>query len=1358
MKKTILFLSANPSSTSRLRLDEEMREIQDGLRRGEHRDSFDLQLRPAVRPRDIRRALLDTNPNIIHFSGHGSGEEGLVFEDETGNPQLVNADALSSLFELFADQIECLVLNACYSEVQAEATVEHIPFVIGMNAAIGDKAAIEFSMSFYDAIVAGKSIEFAYKLGRSAIQMEGVQGHLIPVLKTKRIGGEIVGVAESDYETISESPEALSKIQRNHSAIQQRQIAKTIPKDIPATDDEIYGREQEIEALKSWLKPGLQSLVCAYGLSGIGKTTLVVKVVREVAGQFDNQVMWISLQDQQSYERVLALMLQRFEEMGGDRASLTGATALEQCLQMMQVSACLVVLEDFHRVLPRWERLSQQGKDKEAGQENWRAYRGFLERLNSMIHRSSVVVVSREQPRFFSEESGSARVHSIELEGLDKEAIERFVIERKVTKQVDAEVLERLWKQSMGHPLTLKLSGARIRNLFDGDIQAFLNTGSLAYGGLKDVLTEEFKVLTLPEKEVLYWLLINRDPVETRTPIKFGMLRADVLMLSLVDAEEKLGDCLDSLMRKSLIDSDKGAYRLHELVGDYVKECLVEDVVAELVGDDRTELYFLNHCALVKAKSNDSIRQRQVREVITPIVQRLQANGLERPEEQKVFFTRLVERARNLGVPDNSYLVSNIVQLCRSLKIDLTNFNFSGLLIRQANFRGVNLHNVNFARARVVDCVFNDIFGGVLCVRCSPDGKLLASSDTDGNISIWNYYSRELRIRFKAHTSWIFQMRFSPDGRFLISASEDQYCCVWQIETGKRIQCILAPKRLLALDLSPDGKQVAAAGEGGEIFLWNLENSQLVHTFRWKDLGLIWSCAFSPDGKSLVSAGADSAIWQWNLQDGTGTSLIQETSIQCRALVYSPDGKYLARVSERNIIRVWDTEAKCDVAELKGHSQEIWTLIFGRDSNELISAGTDKWICVWNIEQQKQIRTFHGHDATIYSIAYQSKNFEIVSGSADQSICFWDYFADDVDKQKLNQLQGFFAGVRSIAFLPGTDRYCLISGGSDQLVYRWDFPEDIINGNSHHDQVLVKPIIFPKSHSGFIWTVSYGAQQNLIASAGDDNNIYLWDAQYGSVRQVLFGHTWTVHSISFSSDSRYLASGSMDGTIRVWDLMADTSREIKDAHADGVRSVRFTPDGQYLVSCGHDELVKIWDVKNCNCITAYSGHKGFVYSVDISSDGDLIASCGDDKTIRLWNFSSENASEIAILDGSHTGWIRSVCFSPKDDFIASGSEDGLVCLWSMESKKIKWSNEHVNKDGIKCVTFSQDGKLLASASNDGVIELWEMDKILIDSATDPVVTLRTVQPYRGLKIADAVIANEQRQLLRRLGAIDIDSP
>ncbi|WP_339381448.1 CHAT domain-containing protein, partial [Brasilonema bromeliae] len=183
--KTILILAANPKNSLPLRLDEEVREIEAGLQRAKKRELFDLKQRWAVRVQEVYQSLLDFKPQIVHFSGHGTGDHGLALEDETGNVRLVDTQALAGLFELFASHIECVVLNACYSEVQAQAIVKHIPYVIGMNKQIGDQAAIKFATAFYNVLGAGESIEFAYNLGCNVIQLEGIPEYLTPVLKKK---------------------------------------------------------------------------------------------------------------------------------------------------------------------------------------------------------------------------------------------------------------------------------------------------------------------------------------------------------------------------------------------------------------------------------------------------------------------------------------------------------------------------------------------------------------------------------------------------------------------------------------------------------------------------------------------------------------------------------------------------------------------------------------------------------------------------------------------------------------------------------------------------------------------------------------------------------------------------------------------------------------------------------------------------------------------------------------------------------------------------------------------------------------------------------------------------------------------
>lgn len=186
--RRILILAANPRNTGTLRLKQEETDIINVLNRAKQRNAFEV-LPPCrgVTTRELQEKLLNQEPDIVHFSGHGGGEPGIYVEDELGNAKLVSDEGLAGLFSI-CEQVECVILNACFSKVQAEAIARHVPYVIGMNDEIGDLAALEFAYGFYTALGAGKSYEAAYKNGCNSILLEQPQGkqHQIPGLITKK--------------------------------------------------------------------------------------------------------------------------------------------------------------------------------------------------------------------------------------------------------------------------------------------------------------------------------------------------------------------------------------------------------------------------------------------------------------------------------------------------------------------------------------------------------------------------------------------------------------------------------------------------------------------------------------------------------------------------------------------------------------------------------------------------------------------------------------------------------------------------------------------------------------------------------------------------------------------------------------------------------------------------------------------------------------------------------------------------------------------------------------------------------------------------------------------------------------------
>ena len=192
----ILILASNPRKD--LNLDDELRIVQSEIDRSAKRDQFSVVKETGVLVGELHRLMHRHKPEIIHFCGHGSGQEGLIFKVAGGGEQRVQASALASLFRLF-DSVKCVLLNACYSAEQATAIAQYTDYVIGMSNTIQDNAAIAFSKGFYTALGEDCSIERSFEFGKNAIQLEVSESSI------KRSGAtaveerkaEVVGVVET---------------------------------------------------------------------------------------------------------------------------------------------------------------------------------------------------------------------------------------------------------------------------------------------------------------------------------------------------------------------------------------------------------------------------------------------------------------------------------------------------------------------------------------------------------------------------------------------------------------------------------------------------------------------------------------------------------------------------------------------------------------------------------------------------------------------------------------------------------------------------------------------------------------------------------------------------------------------------------------------------------------------------------------------------------------------------------------------------------------------------------------------------------------------------------------------------------
>ena len=489
--ETILIVAANPTDSEPLSLDREVREIQNGLRNSRKR--FEIRQQWATRPKDLRRALLDYKPEYVHFCGHGAGSAGIVLEG-----QLADAEALAELFSLFARTIKCIVLNACYSTIQAEAIVRHIDFVVGMDQAIGDSAAIEFSTAFYDALGAGETIEFAFALGCNAIRLAGIPEHLTPRLLTR------------SNEALSTAPPQPKGGFLSHDWDGAPEVSL------------LYGRRADAELLKSWILGDSCRVVLITGLGGIGKTDLATCLGRGgnlsadssatlatgIKGHFD-RVIWRTLLNAPAPDDLFADLLEFLSEHRRIGRPETGQKG-EAILNYFQERRCLVILDNVEAVL-------RPADPNMRYREGYESYGTFFAQVAKTTHQSCLLLTSREKPSPIADLEGVRKpVRSLSLGGIGTAESENLFAQIG-TFSGSQNHWSRIVKLYNGNPLALELAARHIDQVFDGNLGAFLGVGRPVFADLEDLLNWHLDRLSSREREIVCWLAIEREPVTLAT-------------------------------------------------------------------------------------------------------------------------------------------------------------------------------------------------------------------------------------------------------------------------------------------------------------------------------------------------------------------------------------------------------------------------------------------------------------------------------------------------------------------------------------------------------------------------------------------------------------------------------------------------------------------------------------------------------------------------------------------------------------------------------------------------------------------------------------------------------------------------
>jgi WD40 repeat protein/DNA-binding SARP family transcriptional activator len=455
------------------------------------------------------------------------------------------------------------------------------------------------------------------------------------------------------------------------------------------------------------------------------------------------------------------------------------------------------------------------------------------------------------------------------------------------------------------------------------------------------------------------------------------------------------------------------------------------------------------------------------------------------------------------------------------------------------------------------------------CVAFSPDGTLLACSDWDGQITVWECRSQRC-IRVLSCGAEVRLVSFNYTGTLLASAA-DRSAWLWDIGTGALVSVIdHAESPIHYVACSPTAPTLAIAvgrtvricdERTGTIRQILQGHSDQVHSLAWRQDGAvlatwadetvrIWdaftgenvasvrgysaavqSVAASPASDQLVSGSTSGRICIWDGQHWQLRSMLHAHSGSVRSLVFDPTGTTFASTGTDHTIRIWDANSSRVLHTLHAHGDAVQSVAFSPDGASLASGGEDCDIRIWDIRTGRVRQVLRGHQATIWCVAFSPDGLVLASGSSDRTVRLWH-----AGTGQLLGLLSDHADAVSVVTFDATGRY-LISAGLDTIIRWWKTPiqgaEQVM---SWHTSSQIKHIALNRDGT-------------MLLARYYDDTIYVWEVASGEIQHRLRGHHGRVLSVAWFSDSTRLVSGGSDGTLRVWD--ARSGECLRVLHAPG---------------------------------------------------------------------------------------------------------------------------------------------------------------------------------------------------------------
>jgi len=1289
-KIKVLLFAASPRGTAPLDLSREFREIDEEVRLSTFRSAVELILVPGTRPVDLLRKLNENQPQVVHFSSHGSPDEIILESGEEeaeasdpygpsvrsaderdmkkvrpneteseglvqGQPQVVSKSALVNVLRSCNEgNLRLVVLNACDTRPQAEALTEVVDCVISMNRTITDRAAIKFAASFYGALAFGRSVQKAFEQGVARLSAEGIAESDTPELLVR---------AGVDASQVALAGPARSTVP---AAAAEAPFIVPFPR-----NGEFVGRDGDLSRLRAKLSGSGSGPVGIRpagltGMGGIGKTQLVVEYVYRHTHDYPEGIFWID---------AAGPLVEGFARLATD-----------------------------HRL--RWAD-NEQPRDEQI--------RAAFEALNCRPH-ALLVLDNLPDPAaialhlladcvpedlrcsvlFTTRRHDLGRFAGIEVTVLPEEPALRLLLRHPSRGQAlapshaDHEHARAIARMLGRLPLALELAGAYLGK-YSGDVSLEDYREGLRSEGALATLDADAAELTEADLRRVH------DPAVAATiSEQWASLRDEsarlLLRVASLFAESTAVPIARLGLLAGLADEARPGRRspLRRAVQHLEDACLVERLEA-----DQVRVH-----PLIREFASRHTSPDQVDRFLRQCLARAAAALEHFPTLEALNVERGVDALQEdliamLGLcpPSASELGARIQAVLRLLQREVHHMrgddakSRSTLFAQQVRNRAVQSGVISLksgAEQRLVELgqphfrlqwtasrespdLVRTLTGHrdwVNAVTLSPDGRHAFSGSEDCTLRFWDLQTGQLLRTFAGHKAGVKAVAVSPDGRHVLSASGDRTLKLWGLEIGQLIRTLIAHEDAVsAVAISHDARYSLSGSGDRTLRLWDLHTGQLLRTLAGHE-GWVSAVSVSSDGRHALSGSRDCTLKLWDLATGQVLHTLTGHEGMVNAVSLSPDDRHALSGSDDHTVKLWDTAAGQLVRTFAGHEDGVSAVAVSPDGRHALSGSRDRTLRLWNLETGDLVRTFAGHESGVSAVAVSADGRHGLSGSDDRTVKFWDL----VTSQSSRISTGHDGPVSAVSV--SSDARHALSGSRDRTLRLWD----LATGE------LLRTF---EGHEHGVSSVAISADGRYGLSGSFDRTLKLWDLQTGQFIRALTGHADAVNAVAMGPDGRTALSGSSDRTLRLWDL--ERGLEIQKfhrklqltdlrgfqevltllSHSHWINAVDLTADGCRALSGSYDRTLKLWNLQTGELIHSFVGHKDSIHAVAVSPDNRHALSGSADRTLRLWDLST---GQLVYSFTDFAGPVSTIAIFPDGRHALSGSDDRTLRLWNIEQR------------------------------------------------------------------------------------------